>query len=339
MSRYPMPMPFGWYALDFSHALKAGDVKPLFYFDRDLVLFRTEAGAVHLLDAFCPHLGAHLGHGGAVKGESIACPFHGWEWQGDGACAKIPYADPMPAQVKKLRLRHYPIVEKNRMIYAWYHPKNAEPLWEVEAHEAMHENSDYEFKDFEWSVDAHIQELAENSVDSMHFIYVHGIASFPNWTITYDGHRRNNLLEFDMATPRRTEEGGIRTTSYGPGESVQLFTGISPMLMLGLSTPIDGERTHLRFVFFNKKEKKPPSRVSEAIIREICRQVEQDIPIWENKAYCPRPLLAGNEKEIMDYRRHFARFYADYDEKQRVQEMLQDNKGRIYMPQTSKDQK
>jgi nitrite reductase/ring-hydroxylating ferredoxin subunit len=37
------------------------------------------AGAVHALWGICPHHGGPLGHG-AVNGESIACPWHGWEF-------------------------------------------------------------------------------------------------------------------------------------------------------------------------------------------------------------------------------------------------------------------
>ena len=334
MSRYPMPMPFGWYAVAFGEEIGRGEVKPLRYFDRDLVLFRGEEGEAHLLDAFCPHLGAHLGHGGKVKGDSIACPFHGWEWNGDGSCAKVPYADTIPPRVQKTRLRHYPLQERNGAIYAWYHPKDAAPSWQVEAHDDMQDWSKSEVRRFSWEVKAHIQEMAENSVDAMHFIYVHGIASFPDWEIVYDGHKRRNILKFDMATPRDTQEGGIETISYGAGESVQWFTGIHPMMMLGLSTPIDAETTHLRFVFFKplRNGKKRSGGIAEAIIREICRQVEQDIPIWENKAYCPRPFLAAREGDIMEFRRHYGQFYADYDEKARVEEMRRRGEGKLYMP-------
>ena len=92
MSRYDKPIPFGWYALAPSSELAVGDVKPLHYFGRELVLFRTESGQPAVLNAFCPHLGAHLGHGGHVEGESISCPFHAWKFDGDGFCTDLPYA-------------------------------------------------------------------------------------------------------------------------------------------------------------------------------------------------------------------------------------------------------
>ena len=64
----------------------------LHYFGRELVLFRTESGEAHAVDAYCAHLGAHLAVGGKVEGEGIRCPFHGWCYDGaSGQCTDIPY--------------------------------------------------------------------------------------------------------------------------------------------------------------------------------------------------------------------------------------------------------
>ena len=58
-----MPIPHGWYFVSYSDDLDAGQSKPLHYFDTELVLFRTEDGNPVLMEAYCPHMGAHLGHG------------------------------------------------------------------------------------------------------------------------------------------------------------------------------------------------------------------------------------------------------------------------------------
>ena len=59
--RYPMPLPFGWFVVSYANELKIGDVKAVRYFGQDQVLFRGESGKAAMLDAYCPHLGAHLG--------------------------------------------------------------------------------------------------------------------------------------------------------------------------------------------------------------------------------------------------------------------------------------
>ncbi|MBW2629246.1 MAG: Rieske 2Fe-2S domain-containing protein, partial [Deltaproteobacteria bacterium] len=51
----------GWFLLMFSEELEPGQVVPLKRFDQELVLFRTESGDAKVLDAYCPHMGAHLG--------------------------------------------------------------------------------------------------------------------------------------------------------------------------------------------------------------------------------------------------------------------------------------
>lgn len=56
---------------------------------RQLVAFRTGRGRVAILDGRCAHLGADLG-GGSVRGESIRCPYHNWEYGTDGRCTRIP---------------------------------------------------------------------------------------------------------------------------------------------------------------------------------------------------------------------------------------------------------
>ena len=94
LPRVDLPIPSGWFQVLYSNELEVGQAKPLEYFDQELVAFRTESGQAKVVDAYCPHMGAHLGygirdqagHGSAVVGESIVCPFHGWAYDGEGKC-------------------------------------------------------------------------------------------------------------------------------------------------------------------------------------------------------------------------------------------------------------
>src|SRR4051812_5445857 len=81
----------GWYQIGWTDDFPPGTAVPLHYFDQELVAFRTAAGAVSVLDAYCPHLGAHLGYGGTVEDDCIRCPFHGWAYDSDGRDVDIPY--------------------------------------------------------------------------------------------------------------------------------------------------------------------------------------------------------------------------------------------------------
>ena len=65
--RFPFPHPFGWFQVAYPDDLAPGEVTAMRYWSTDLVLWRDEDGEFHLQDAYCPHLGAHLGVGGKVQ--------------------------------------------------------------------------------------------------------------------------------------------------------------------------------------------------------------------------------------------------------------------------------
>ena len=53
------------------------------------------------------------------------------------------------------------------------------------------------------------------------------------------------------------------------------------------------------------------STVGAAFMREIERQLAQDIPIWENKVYVNPPLICDGDGPIGLFRRWVKQFYAD----------------------------
>ncbi|MFJ7248495.1 Rieske 2Fe-2S domain-containing protein [Kitasatospora sp. NPDC098652] len=70
-----MTVHHGWYLLAFRSEL-ADDITPLAIGPRRLIAVR-DGGRVRVLDANCPHRGAHLGYGGRREGDCVVCPFHG----------------------------------------------------------------------------------------------------------------------------------------------------------------------------------------------------------------------------------------------------------------------
>jgi phenylpropionate dioxygenase-like ring-hydroxylating dioxygenase large terminal subunit len=112
--RFPFSsFPNGWFRVAYSDDLPPKEVMPLHYFGKDLVLFRAEDGTPHIFDAHCPHLGAHLGYGGKVEGNTIRCPFHGWGFNCEGNCVDIPYARKVPSRAQ---MRCCPVCEINGLI-------------------------------------------------------------------------------------------------------------------------------------------------------------------------------------------------------------------------------
>ena len=121
-------IPNGWFQVAYSDEIKPGDVKPLKYFGQDLVIWRSEEGELSVLDAFCPHLGAHLGHGGKVKGGSIECPFHAWQFGTDGKCTAVPYAEHVQ---RKAKLPTWQTKELANMVLVWHHAEGEPPNFDI----------------------------------------------------------------------------------------------------------------------------------------------------------------------------------------------------------------
>lgn len=312
MSRVPFPIPFGWFQVSWPEEVEPGDVKPLYYFGRDLVLWRDTEGQVHLQDAICPHLGGHLGHGGHVEGCNIMCPFHGWKFDGEGANSEIPYSTRVN---KSAKLRTYPVIERNGLVLAWYHPFDEPPQWEIPE---IPEFSDSE----NWServarsfgVPAAWQEIAENSVDSAHFRYVHNTDAVPEVReYETDGPRTKIRSLQKFPTPQGVVDGRIDIDQFGPGFSVIRFAGIVDTLLMGCNTPITADETELRFSFTVRKldDAAATSSVGEAFVEEVSRQVIEDIPIWRYKGHVTRPALADTDGPYIQFRKWASQFYAE----------------------------
>lgn len=296
--------PYGWYQVAYSDDLALGQVSALRYFGRDFVLFRTESGTAHILDAHCPHLGAHLGHGGKVKGESIRCPFHGWRFSSDGACIDIPRATVVP---EKAKVGAWPLCERNGMILIYFHPRMLAPEFEVPDLEETRSLDWFPYVKRSWTIRTHIQEALENIVDQAHFENVHQTISEAASKASFEGHRFRSRSAVKVPSPQgHLVDGEIVWDAYGMGFGAIRFTGVAETLMLNTVTPVDEERVEVRFSFLSRKS--TPPGLATAMINEISRQLEQDIPIWENKIYRPKPILCAGEGDIITLRRWSEQF-------------------------------
>jgi 3-ketosteroid 9alpha-monooxygenase subunit A len=312
--RWPWPIPFGWFALAWGSEVEPGGVLQRRAFGRELVLWRSASGAVNAQDAYCPHLGAHLGHGGTVHGDEIACPFHAWRFDGDGHNTCIPYSTRTNA---KARLRTYPTIECNGLIMAWYHPRDEGPMWEIpEVAEFSGDRAGGQFSEpfmRTFEIATAWQEMAENGVDSAHFRFVHGTAEVPRLdSYETDGPRSRMRSTQFFVTPRGTTEGRIDSDGYGAGFSVVRFTGIVETVLLGCATPVERDRCDMRFTFAVRRfdDDKVTSSVGTAFVDEVSRQLLEDKPIWEHKRFVERPALADTDGPFLQFRQWASQFYA-----------------------------
>jgi nitrite reductase/ring-hydroxylating ferredoxin subunit len=313
--RYPFGIPNGWYAVAASSELRPGTVISRRYFDRDLAIYRTQSGVVAVVDAFCPHMGAHLGRVGSIEGETIRCGFHGFEYDATGRCVKTAYGGPPPARA---RLKPWEVREQNGVILTWFDADGRAPEWQVPLLPSEGWN-DLVWKRYE--IATHPQETTENSVDFGHFTQLHG---FIDGSITESVHTDGPFLGSSYRAWRPYGFPGRKpfykfTVDYhvkvwGLGYSqvdVEIgLLGIKVRVFV-LSTPTDGEHVHLLLGAMSAREFGPFAPLVRRIAHHmLCKEVEQDLDVWTYKDFIAQPALAKGDGPIATYRAWARQFYS-----------------------------
>jgi nitrite reductase/ring-hydroxylating ferredoxin subunit len=312
--RFPFGLPNGWYVVAASDELPPGKVVSRLYFDRELALYRTRSGVVSVVDATCPHMGAHLGRVGKVEGETLRCNFHGFTYDGRGQCVKTAYDGPPPARA---RLRRWQVREQNGLILTWFDAEAREPEWEVPPLPSEGWNR-ISWKRFE--IATHPQETTENSVDFGHFTELHGFidgsilepiktegpflsSSYRAWR-PYGLPGRKPFYKFPV---------NYHVKVWGLGYSqvdveIGLF-GINARVFV-LPVPIDDEHIHLLLGVMAETKFGPLAPLIRWIARSIlCKEVGQDLDIWTHKEFLERPALAKGDGPVSTYRAWARQFY------------------------------
>ncbi len=316
----PPPFPNGWFRVAFSRQLHRDRVERLRCFGRELVAFRDEEGQARVLDAYCPHLGAHLGVGSRIEGGTVVCPFHGWRYDGHGICVEAPMAKKIPAGAC---VRAWAVREISHAILIWHHAEGAEPDWEV-APVAEHDLAGVGGLGatiVKWDIAAHPQEIAENTVDVLHFPVLHGGSAKTGFVaddlpvveeMKQDGPRLSWAVRSRARILGRPFETLIRLQLSGPGILDVRLDGTVSAVMRRYLTPVDETMTLHRFAILARRPRWLPARLlAQALIANRARrEVGQDRPIWENKTFLQKPLLCSADGPIGRYRRYMRQFYS-----------------------------
>jgi phenylpropionate dioxygenase-like ring-hydroxylating dioxygenase large terminal subunit len=314
MGRFPFGIPNSWFMVAWSDDLAPGAVKPLSYFGKKLVAFRGEDGKAHVLDAFCPHLGAHLGFGGAVVGNTIRCPFHAWRFDGEGTCVEVPYAKKIPPAA---RARAWPVLERNGIVFAWHDAEGKPPDFEIPAISGW---SSPEFtsswQKYEWTVKTQPQEIMENAIDWPHFHSVHLMDMPESRSHRFDG----KMFFWNVGTTKqvRTMEGVsdsfyMEAQNWGLGYNFLTYTGMFTTIVSAGLTPIDEETTHFRTGIIGKldgRSEEETVQLLRAYMDDQSNAITQDFEIWEHKKFRPRPMLCDGDGPIGEFRRWARQFYS-----------------------------
>jgi nitrite reductase/ring-hydroxylating ferredoxin subunit len=310
--RIPLPpYPNGWYSVCFSDELPAGEVKRIHAFGEEIALFRGEDGVAHALEAYCAHLGAHLAVGGRVVGNRLVCPFHAWEYDGEGKCAHIPYSSKIPPRAKQ---GSYALRETNGYIILWHHAEGTAPSYEIPEIPEVKDPKYRLFKENTWEVSTHLQEVFENAIDIPHFVVVHGM-NVQRTRFETDG--PFGALELDMkrdddqalAQVDEKQESQIRSFVWGPGLSLTRVSGWMKGVSVQTLTPIDPEKIVIRHRYYVADEA-PQDKMHE-FFDFYAEDWVRDFVIWNKKKYRAVPNLAEGDGDVGKFRRWYAQFYSE----------------------------
>ncbi|MDQ0475070.1 phenylpropionate dioxygenase-like ring-hydroxylating dioxygenase large terminal subunit [Labrys wisconsinensis] len=111
------PIAEAWYCIGESRSFKAGQLRSVQVCGEQIVVARRDDGGLRALRDRCAHRGMALSKGTFKEG-LITCPFHGWQFTVDGACAAIPALSASDSvDVGKIRIRSFDVVDHLGMVW------------------------------------------------------------------------------------------------------------------------------------------------------------------------------------------------------------------------------
>jgi phenylpropionate dioxygenase-like ring-hydroxylating dioxygenase large terminal subunit len=292
----------------------------------NFVAFRDSAGAPHVLADVCVHRGGALG-AGKIKGDCVQCPYHGWQYDGDGRCVLIPALknDKPPARAK---VDSYPVQEKYGIVFAFLGDlpeSERQPLWEIEEFDADDWRAN---KLVVFDVDYYYERSIENALDPAHNEFVHPKQGAPGMELNF----KENPIEIDpigdwgsgfmMPFTQVAPEGGLLDESnqwnqdvvragsghFGPNAVVTWlhFSAQHKFHQYFFEAPIDERRTRIFFVNMRHFMLEPENDQKIIDINMEIAQEDIDVMVNLRPIHTPETLtkeiLIAPDQPVVAYR-------------------------------------
>ena len=317
----------GWHCLGLAKDFKDGKPHAIEVFGTKLVIFQSqEDGELHILDAYCRHMGADLTEG-TIKGNEVACPFHDWRWGGDGKCKSIPYAKRVPLRA---RTRSWRTLERNQQLFVWHDPEGNPPPEGVDIPYIDGAYSD-EWSNWTWNSvlveNANCREIVDNVADMAHFFYIH--YAYPTYfKNVFEGHIATQYLntkgrpDMGMAPSDNPEDNLLRSEAsyYGPSYMINYlhnsFKGMDmETVLINCHYPVTPTSFVLQWGLTVKKlpgiDQEQADKIAGKFAESFGEGFMQDVWIWRNKTKIDNPLLSEEDGAFYQLRRWYEQFYVD----------------------------
>ena len=229
------------------------------------VAFRDTAGHAHVLADTCVHRGGALHKGKLVNGH-LACPYHGWQFDGTGRCVHIPSLGADGSIPARAKVDSYPVVERYGIVFAFLGdlPEAERPaLFEIA-----------EWGQDQWrasglvvfELNAYFERSMENGLDPVHNEFVHtlqgNIRFRPDCMRVTSGDWGSEVfVRMDPPKPGTTqleklrndaqpEDFGASSGHYGPNTLVTRInlSKVNTLVQYFFEQPVDADHTRIFFI-------------------------------------------------------------------------------------------
>jgi 3-ketosteroid 9alpha-monooxygenase subunit A len=313
--------PRGWFAVANGNEVGRRPV-PVHFFGQELVLYRGASGRAVMLDAYCPHMGTHLGsapHSHTaesetyLEGDNIRCPFHAWRFGADGICNNIPYHDgPIPPAA---RVKSWLLQERYGILFAWHDPEDAAPDFGLPEFPQWDDPAYVRWSGLEYLTDLrHPVEIFDNMSDVAHLHHLHG-TRVDRYENEYDGpvmHQRQS----SHAVGAPTQIGHRLTTLagyVGPGIAFGHFVELDAHQIICV-TPIDDGSCRL----WQTALVRPPAGMTgsaatqyrDGLSRQFGEGLLRDGEVWATKKPALRVMQMPGDGPFLQSRLWYSQFFA-----------------------------
>ena len=254
-----------WYFVCLSKDLRPGKLTRYELQDEPVLLGRSNPGELFALRDICPHRAAPLSagrfHQEASGATTVECPYHGWRFGADGACAAIPtLVDDRAMDVGRIRVRRYPVAECQGLVFVWVgagEPTEPPPVFEgvVGGGAKLVDRMDF---------DAHIDHAVVGLMDPAHGPYVHQQGWWRSKHSQHEKAKRFEPRDQGFAMVRHEPSKNSRAYAILGGEPLTEITfripgmrwehvtvGERQVLSLTCLTPVTATRTRITQVVWS----------------------------------------------------------------------------------------
>ena len=342
--REPPQFVHDWFSPLRSTDVVAGTITNFTFMGHELIAFRDAAGEVVVLDAQCPHFGAHRGIGGRVENGCVRCPFHGLHFDNRGQCVKGDFVKD-PNSLRHVKTTPWTVVECAASIFIWHGEDRTKPARPMPlADPAFWEG---------WSppvtnagrglAPCNIFFPTENIIDIQHFYAVHfwelhEIVEQPHedekgWFTAIMRMTWTAFAQSPYAVVRRfgrmySSEFHFDIRIVGPGVAISISTltpeqGGLQLMNIILMTPVNETDCHIRVVSsvrqtidtkLNALARKVLGRgiedaLSHVFLAIATKDFDGDETIWTNRTLLQNPKPLPDDGPFIAYRKWGEKFW------------------------------